>query len=78
VLPLQNLSSDLPVEHHQLPVHRQRRPYLRRADALLQVVEESGVAIVVRKQGGGIGHDGGGCAKGNSAKVQNTAGLGHP
>ena len=36
-LPLQNVASDLPVEQHQLAVHRQRGALLRGVDAGLQL-----------------------------------------
>ena len=43
-LPGEDIPADRPLEEHQLPVDGQRRPDLSAADALLELLEELGVA----------------------------------
>ena len=45
LLPVENIAADLPVEQDQLPVDRQRRAKLRRANPPVQVGEKLSVTI---------------------------------
>jgi hypothetical protein len=44
LLPREDVAPDVPVEEHELGIHRERGLDLGRADARLQTVEEGGVA----------------------------------
>src|SRR5690554_1557571 len=50
-LTLQNVLPDLPVEQHQLPIHRQTRALLGMVNAMLQVGQPVAVTVRWRSQG---------------------------
>ena len=56
-LPRQNVAADLPVQPHQFPIDRQRRPLLCAVDAPLELGQPVGVALRSGNQGAGfVGH----------------------